>query len=400
MRPQGTQSLMNGPMLLCAIVAAAPITNLNYLQLIAFYAMGVSILRTLQLGTFRRPTRSEIGIVVFAGYALLSQFWAVAGSKASPVTVATEYAGLAVIFLLVKRSAGSTRAWRMIGGAYLVGCCVDIVLVIWNWQTGTALEGNNRYGIDGINANYTAYSLATAWPIALGLFWSSQRSRRALVLTFAFQGMVAIAIVLTGCRGAMLAYGLGLVVAAGILWRSKPLVGGAVVATLGAGLLSFGSQAADWLSTLLLLRNAANLNDFSSGRLDLWRQAPDIFSKNPIFGSGVDSYVSLSVEGVHAHNVFLSVLSELGIVGLGLLAVALLALWTGYFKRFAPRWSKWVAGVLIAEWIVIAMTGVWQYAPPAWIAFAWMAAVPDLNWGPGSDTHQLEPQAHAGAARV
>lgn len=57
-------------------------------------------------------------------------------------------------------------------------------------------------------------------------------------------------------------------------------------------------------------------SDFLSGRTYLWIEAIDIFRRNPLFGAGQSSYISLvQTDLPSAHNSYLQKLAELGIVG-------------------------------------------------------------------------------------
>lgn len=59
--------------------------------------------------------------------------------------------------------------------------------------------------------------------------------------------------------------------------------------------------------------------DFSSGRMDLYREALQLFSQKYLFGYGINTYTTLSVKGfntsVGAHNDLLQFMAEMGIVG-------------------------------------------------------------------------------------
>lgn len=59
--------------------------------------------------------------------------------------------------------------------------------------------------------------------------------------------------------------------------------------------------------------------DFSSGRIDLFREAWQLFSQRYVFGYGINTYTTLSMEGFNttlgAHNDILQFLAEVGFVG-------------------------------------------------------------------------------------
>jgi O-antigen ligase len=70
-------------------------------------------------------------------------------------------------------------------------------------------------------------------------------------------------------------------------------------------------------------------------RLDLWDHAVTLFEKKPVFGIGFGGYEFTMPEGVFwtdTHNYYLKMLSEQGIIGLGLLLTAL-------FLAFRSGWK-------------------------------------------------------------
>lgn len=57
-----------------------------------------------------------------------------------------------------------------------------------------------------------------------------------------------------------------------------------------------------------------DLNEFSSGRIILYREAIHIFSENYLGGTGINTYSSIT--GINTHNVYFQLLSEVGLFGL------------------------------------------------------------------------------------
>lgn len=58
-----------------------------------------------------------------------------------------------------------------------------------------------------------------------------------------------------------------------------------------------------------------SLDELSTGRMSLWLLAIDLFSKNPIVGIGWCNFYKHNIFQYHAHNTYLQVLCETGIVG-------------------------------------------------------------------------------------
>jgi O-antigen ligase len=101
-----------------------------------------------------------------------------------------------------------------------------------------------------------------------------------------------------------------------------------------------------------------SVEDFSAGRLMIWRRSISLFAERPIFGHGYNSIIYLMETrfgyGAAAHNRYLNYLVELGIIGCGLYIMILLKvfqiIWT-YQKITPDFWERklyigYIAGLL------------------------------------------------------
>jgi hypothetical protein len=146
----------------------------------------------------------------------------------------------------------------------------------------------------------------------------------------------------------------------------------------------------------------ARLTDPSNnGRLDHWRVALDGFRDQPLHGTGAGTYQNLwnlhrrdEFDVLNAHSLYLETLGETGVVGLVLLAAALLALLAGALARLrGPDRALWatVAAAMVAWLLEAGVDWVWQMpAASLWLfaiggaALARPArAVPATQRGPG-----------------
>ncbi len=131
----------------------------------------------------------------------------------------------------------------------------------------------------------------------------------------------------------------------------------------------------------------------NNGRTDLWRVALHGFSASPLHGYGAGMYQTLwernrpaFVYTINAHSLYLQAMAELGLVGLALLLVAILAVLYGLGTRArGPRRSLY--GALLAAGVVWAIhAGIdWDWEMPV-ITLPFFAAA----------GLALSPRAHAG----
>jgi tetratricopeptide (TPR) repeat protein len=176
------------------------------------------------------------------------------------------------------------------------------------------------------------------WPVFLGLALTRLESRW-LGRCSALLG--AIAILLTGSRGALVGLAIGAVIYASLV-KPDPRIWGSVAAlgTVAVGLFLFSPAGQ------LLRARAHWIGEDPAGgaRLLLWRDSLRMAATHPWTGFGPDNFVAefpsfQSVELAQAypdfyhespHNMWLDTLSGQGIIGLAAqVAIILLALWAG-----------------------------------------------------------------------
>ena len=171
-----------------------------------------------------------------------------------------------------------------------------------------------RFLWPGEEPNYTSANMIFAFGAALALygadrsalkyFWMLMASLVGLVIvgTFSRSGFLAVALVLVMfvCRSgvkAIPALIITVVVFAYTLLANEVLM---------ERILSIGSE----------------VSEGGSGRYLLWENAIDMWGNSPLFGSGLSAYLFTYREA--AHNTYIQVLTELGLVGAMLYVTVLL----------------------------------------------------------------------------
>ena len=133
-------------------------------------------------------------------------------------------------------------------------------------------------------------------------------------------------------------------------------------------------RMADRYSTLLQLQQ----EETWSGRLDIWRGAITVFWEHPLTGVGAGNFAFVSPDysyyaaliastrgdgsGGVAHNIFLSVLSETGVIGFALFAALLVSAYALAWN-LAKRGESLGYGLLIGllAYTVAGLTLTWEY---------------------------------------
>lgn len=215
--------------------------------------------------------------------------------------------------------------------------------------------------------------LFTAW----GLGEEQHQGLRMLMVVSLLAGLAAL--LLTGYRGGWLALPLiGLA-----LWlnprspiRASPAkrrrtVFAMIFAITAVAIASANFSAVERVQKLsdeLQAYDRGVVNNSSVGsRIAMWKSATRMFSEQPIFGVGAHEYHSrlrqFQIQGVyptdaklyrHAHNSYLNIAAEYGLIGLCVMTVALLALIRLCLNL--PKRYRHLGLLLLGCWILMGLT--------------------------------------------
>ncbi|HAW53173.1 MAG TPA: hypothetical protein DCX54_12740, partial [Flavobacteriales bacterium] len=116
----------------------------------------------------------------------------------------------------------------------------------------------------------------------------------------------------------------------------------------------------------------------------LWSEGFDVFIKNPILGVGSDMYRSVNSLGKVAHNTFLSVLVELGLIGLTLFGMILMIAVYQALKQPKEDAIFWLS--VLTVWVIGASMLTWEYRKTTWLFLTFIVAS-------GALTRYQEPKA-------
>lgn len=319
----------------------------------------------------RRPNLLLVLSAVFASWMALTYLWSIA-PKATWTRAAT-YAQLFVMIWLVWDLVRSRYRQTALCSAYVVGAAVaaaaTIVRYAQNQQTYY-----RRYAAAGFDPNDLGLTLALSIPLAL---YVSERSRGpARWACWAAIALAEAAVLLTGSRSALVASFIAFAFVA-LRWRSSGAVQRAAGVAL-AGLLIIGAwrlaPAASRERLAEFQEHAGTLH----GRTRIWKAGVKAWAPHAIAGVGAGAYPAavepwLGVPAVPghqyvAHNAFLSVMVEGGVIGLALFGAMLAAAIVFTWMLAASGRALWL--VMLAVWFAGAATLTWEYRKPTWLMLA------------------------------
>jgi O-antigen ligase len=301
----------------------------------------------------------------------------------STVTRLGTYVQLLIFVWLIWELAPTKARVQGLIVSYVVGSEIASVKTIFNYATGRTISqaaGNRwetyRYSVDGVNADELGLILALSIPMAVYLL-TANKNRWIKALCWVQLTIGFTAILLTGTRGALFALVVGMAIMSGPalsrMSRTQRRIGMiACIALVSCTVFFVPKTSIDrYLSTGTELTQGTLTH-----RTVLWAAGLEVFRDHPFLGVGGGAYGQAIVRIVDmayvAHNTFISVLVELGIVG-GILLLILLASMFSSVLRL-KNVEKWLWLALLATWVTGACSVTWENRKVTWLLFGLVAA--------------------------
>lgn len=261
-----------------------------------------------------------LGLLVFVAMAALSPLWSV--DPEASRWASGEAMKMALIYVAASTLLTTPGRIRVVAWTIALSACVPAWYGLQNYLEGTDLLEGYRTRWEGsfYDPNRLAMALVISILLLLGLR-SRLKSPMARLAALAAIALQATTIVLTYSRGAVLGLGLGalfLVLAAGRS-RGRALV---VVASLALGVAILAPDRF-WNRTETILSYEEDAS--AMGRIYAWRTAENIIHRRPLTGVGASAFITAWASYAPgeagptpyvAHNLFLEVAAELGLLAL------------------------------------------------------------------------------------
>ncbi len=382
-------------------------------RVVGLAAFGIGVISVLDSGRFRVPAVQHGLMALFVGWIGLTYFWSF--DPARTRIAAVTFLQLLTMVWLIWQFAQTYPKQILLLRAFVLGTVVSSVAIVVAFLHGPTSEGYyGRYTGLGFNPNDLALILALSLPISLYLAARDEGLRFRVWLYGAHLVLALSAILLTAARGPLIASVGALVMlpfAFAQLTRGQKAIGLTLVVVLGVG-AGFLVPQSSWsrLSTIGSEVSSGTLNE----RTMIWRAGWVVFNQSPFrgvgaaafapavehalgmpfHGSGINDGGPSNVELV-AHNTFLSVLVEQGVIGFALFVGILLALVVSAWHLPLVDRAFWLSVLL--TWAIGVSSLTWEDRKPSWFLFGVLVAaaaaqIPSMRGGD-------RPQA-ASAARA
>lgn len=326
-------------------------------------------------GRFRKPHLFHFLVLLFFLWNAASVYWSLDPSATLQriITYGQIFLALLVFWEVFQKPSQLTAGLQ----AYLFGEYVLVAGTIYSYLNGiVAVAYEDRYSAPGVNANDLALSLILGLVVATYLFLSQGRGKWNVVLkiiNLAYIPLAIFAIVLTGTRTSLLAViplPFYVAISPQIKWQQKISLAVAFLIVLLA-LLPFIPQA---VLARLGTTGSSIAGEDLGGRVGIWREAIMVLAGRPLLGSGSATLISLI--GGAAHNTFLSVAAETGLIGFTLFLSILVITFYQALRLPIKKSAVWIA--IFMCWAIGAFTLSWEFRKLTWVLLSLMVIAGNL----------------------
>lgn len=340
------------------------------------YAAAVVWLATvLWTGRLRSPRAFQAMVVVFALWNALSILW-----SAEPGVTAARAMTWAqlLVFVYMLWDLYTTRAALFAGlQAYVLGAYVAVFSAISNFLVGMPFYNRyERFSAGDTNPDGFGFILTLGIPVAwyLASQTSTTRAERFLrVVNFAYIPVSFVGISLSGTRTALIATIPAMAFGLSSLMRLHRAARIAVLVLLGSTLLVVLSQVRSLAS---FQRFGTTVSEITEGDLNNrtknWLEGLVSVGNHPLTGVGANMYRSVNSLGKLAHNSFLSVLVETGLIGVALFGAILTIAVVQALSQ--PAWERTFWLSQLAVWTIGASTLTWEHKKSTWLFLSLIVA--------------------------
>lgn len=337
-------------------------------RLMGMLALGLALLACVMTGRIRRWHPFHVFALLFVAWTGIMLLVLLVGTRL-PNKFYTFVQLFAVIWIIWEL-APSHRSLLGLLGAYVCGAYVAALDTLRVSRTAGGMA--RRIVAGTFDPNDLAMTLALALPMA----WYLGLTVRQPFLRWMFRAYLPVgllAIGLTGSRGGMIAGMVALLVVPLTVSRLTP---GRLIAAITVLLLS-GSLAVTYVPEQVKARLATTRTEVEEvtfgGRFKLWKAGVQAWQDRPLTGFGAASFKQtitpqLGMAAQVAHNSYLSVLVEEGLVGLLLYGSMFLAVFLSV--RTLPFVERRFGLVLMAALCVTMLPLTWEDRKSVWVVLA------------------------------
>jgi len=365
--------------LLWIVAFAIPWENLvifeelgSLVRLLGLVAASIGVCAVLLDGKLRQFGPAIWLAALFVLWGCLSVFWSF--EVVSTVDRLVTYVQLLGLMWLMWEFGADARGPDALAQAYVLGAYVSLIITFLGFSHSAQLE-SKRYTAGTFNVNDLGLMFALGIPMAWYLVLT-QRGRVMRWINAAYVPAAVVGVLLTASRGAFIAT----VIASFMVLGSMPKL---PLGTKLLGLLMItaalfaASSVVPQSSWQRLAQGQQSLKRWDlTGRTEIWAEGLQRVRPYILTGMGAGAFpVTSKLETGKAwvaHNTYLGILIDEGIVGLSLF-VLLGGVLVWSVRRLAPL-ERRLCYVLALTWGVGVFALSWEHRKPTWFVFGLLAA--------------------------
>ena len=317
-------------------VGPLPSTLLEAMILVTLVVHAGVLIRTRAWRVPRTPIEVPTALFALAaalGIAVATDHWLALGEFRA------FFVEPVLIFYVALDTLQTPRDFRLIAGAVIAGGTVFAILNLGVWADTLArhrpiISTDAPTALNG-NPNGAAMFLEPALAFAIGFAFYAGTARERIAAGAAATLLLAATVSTLSRAGLLTLAALALLA---VVTVPGPRVRVAVVAC--AAVVAFAALQLPWIASRLAhqLDLGYSENTFE-GRLQIWKATLRMLRDHPILGAGIRSYQQVVARymdpgqppQLHAHNVWLAMWSDLGMLGLlAFAALVAILLWRGW----------------------------------------------------------------------
>jgi putative inorganic carbon (HCO3(-)) transporter len=408
---QVSANLLPGEIWVAGIAVAASMVSFPLLPWAIVIMLVFWLARWIACGKLsqRTPTDMGIGIIVLMG---IISIWTTAVPEVTLTQVYRLISGVVLFYAIVNWAKSPVRLWWIYTGVVVTGAVLALgaaFSVEWAAYKIPVIPASfyEKFTLlvsDTVNPNVLAGSLVILFPVIVALIvfgWREMRWAFRLPILVVAVG-VAIVIILTQSRSAMIAFIFTLLLLPILRWRWAWIVVIILVVAGWVGIWFLRDQRIFDLPFVLW-----DFQEFGS-RVEIWSRAIYMIQDFPITGIGMGTFLDVAdqfypflmhSQGTvnHAHNLFLQVAVDLGVVGLiawlSVLMAVFIVSWRVYVNGLQTDriWLMGLGAGLLCSQIALVVHGLtdavtWGMVRPAPVVWAlWGVVMATWNVWIGSN---------------
>jgi O-antigen ligase len=379
-QPQSGVAERTAGFLLCLFVFTLPLEKIltvpgvgTISRLVGIVAFAAGAMAALRRGSVRPPNLALAIAVVFVSWIGLSYFWSLTPQETALMFFT--FVQLCAMAWLIWDLCRSSRLQTLLLQAYVAGTAAAAVNAFARYAQNQE-SYYQRYAAAGFEPNDFGVTVALSIPIGLYL-----AGRASGLSVWAYRAAVVLAIgavYLTGSRTSLIATLIAFSYVP-VTWRaarkSQRISNVVLVGLLVCGYFFVApSRSRERLATIPVELTTGTLHN----RTTIWKSGLRVWIERPILGLGAGAYPEavrpelgvpqLPGHRYVAHNTFISVLVECGVVGLGIFGLMLGVLAVYTWMMPPPVRALWA--VMLAVWVAGVSTLTWEHRKPGWVFFA------------------------------